>query len=142
MGNRQIALINPNRLLENNFFDNFFSRGITEYHPNEIEMYEDENHVVVKVKTPGFKVDDLDIDIEDNVLSITGNVTSENSEDDIKRKYYYREIRNESFSRSVSLPTRVKSEQASAEMKNGILEIKMPKAEESKPKKIQIKPVG
>lgn len=141
MGNRQIALVNPSGLLENNFFDSFFTRGLTEYHPNEIEMYEEDDKVVVKIKTPGFKVEDLDINVEDNVLCINGSVNNEVNEEDKKRKYYYREIRNESFSRSVSLPTRVKSDEASAEIKNGILEIVMPKAEESKPKRIQIKAI-
>lgn len=138
MRNRQIALFNPSRYLDESFFDGMFARGLGDYHPNELEMYEDDNNVVVRVKAPGFKEEDFDMSIEDNVLNITGNIHDEVIDEDPKKKYYYKEIRTESFSRSVSLPTRVKSEEASAEVKNGILEIKMPKAEEVKPKKITI----
>jgi HSP20 family protein len=137
MRNRQIAVFNPARMMEDPFFEGFFPRTM-DYHPNELEMYEDDNDVVVRIKAPGFNEEDMDISVEDNMLSISGNVKSETEENDTKKKYYYREIRSESFSRSVSLPTRVKSDEAKAEMINGILEIRMPKAEEVKPKRIQI----
>ena len=72
------------------------------------------------------------------MLTITGKIEMEKEEEDKKRKYYYKEMRNESFSRSISLPTSVKSEAIKAEMKSGILKVTLPKAEEAKPKKISI----
>jgi HSP20 family protein len=104
----------------------------------EMEMYEDDDNVVVKLKAAGFEPEQIDISIEGKVLSITGKIEQEKEEEDPKRKYYYKEMRNESFTRSISLPTSVKSEAIKAEMKNGILRVTLPKAEEVKPKKISI----
>jgi HSP20 family protein len=90
------------------------------------------------MKAAGFTPEQIDISIEGKVLTITGNAETEKQEEDKQRKYYYREMHNESFTRSISLPTSVKTDAVKAEFKNGILHIKMPKIEEAKPKKISI----
>lgn len=141
--NKQIAVFNPRRMMNEDLFESFFGKPINlNYNEAEIEMYEDDNNVVVKVKAPGFDENSIDIGIEDNVLTISGNVESDKKEEDPKKKYYYQEMRQESFVRSVSLPVKVKAEESNAEFKKGILEIKMPKADEVKPKKIAIKAKG
>lgn len=104
----------------------------------ELEMYEDEDNVVVKMKAAGFEPDQIDISIEGKMLTVTGKAETEKEEEDKKRKYYYKEMHNESFTRSISLPTSVKTDAVKAEFKNGILHISMPKIEEAKPKKISI----
>jgi len=137
MNERRIQLIDPTRLWAANPWNDFFN-DVTVTNAGEIEMYEDNEDVVVKMKAAGFKPEDIEISIEGKVLTVTGKVEDEVEEEDKKRKYYYKEMRNESFTRSISLPTSVKSDEVNAEFKNGILKIKMPKVEEVKPKKISI----
>lgn len=129
MNDRRISLFDPNRF----WLDDMFS-----VNTGEIEMYEDDANVVVKMKAAGFKPEQIDISIEGKVLTITGKVEAEKEEEDKKRKYYYREMRNESFTRSIGLPSNVKADKVEATFKNGILELNMPKVEEEKPKKISI----
>ena len=137
MNDRRIQLIDPNRVWQANLWNDFFN-DIAITNAGEIEMYEDENNVVVKMKAAGFKPEDIDISIEGKLLTLTGKIAAESEEEDKKRKYYYKEMRNESFTRSISLPTSIKSEDIKAEFENGILKISMPKIEEEKPKKISI----
>ena len=136
----KITIFDPNRIFSDNFVNSFFSDlPLAGGSNTELEMYEDDNNVVVKVKAPGFKADDLDISVEGKMLTISGAAKAEEEEEDKKRKYYYKEIRNESFTRSVALPSAVKSEETKAEFKDGMLHLTLPKKEEVKPKKIQIK---
>jgi len=137
MNERRIQLLDPSRYWTANPWNDFFN-DIAVTNAGEIEMYEDTDDVVVKMKAAGFNPEDIEISIEGKVLTITGKVEDEVEEEDKKRKYYYKEMRNESFTRSISLPTSVKSDEVKAEFKNGILKIKMPKVEEVKPKKISI----
>ncbi|MFW5702396.1 MAG: Hsp20/alpha crystallin family protein [Candidatus Dojkabacteria bacterium] len=105
----------------------------------QLDMYEKEDKIVVKLKAPGFDEKNIDISIEGNSLTITGNVEHSEEEEDKDKKYYRKEIRNQSFTRSVSLPSKVIAEEADAHFKNGILHLHLPKAEEAKPKKISVK---
>lgn len=129
--------MDPTRFWTANPWDEFL-KDFVPVQTGEMEMYEDEENVVIKLKAAGFEPEQIDISIEGKVLTITGKIEMEKEEEDKKRKYYYKEMRNESFSRSISLPTSVKSESIKAEMKSGILKVTLPKAEEAKPKKISI----
>ena len=137
MNDRRITLMDPARFWTANLWDDFL-KDFVPVQTGEMEMYEDDDNVVVKMKAAGFEPDQIDISIEGKVLSITGKIEMEKEEEDKKRKYYYKEMRNESFTRSITLPSSVKSEDIKAEMKNGILKVTLPKAEEVKPKKISI----
>lgn len=137
MNDRRITLMDPTRFWTANPWDEFL-KDFVPVQTGEMEMYEDEENVVIKLKAAGFEPEQIDISIEGKVLTITGKIEMEKEEEDKKRKYYYKEMRNESFSRSISLPTSVKSESIKAEMKSGILKVTLPKAEEAKPKKISI----
>lgn len=86
---------------------------------------------------PGVKPEDVDISVLGETLTITANSSQEQSRDD--EGYSYREIRRGSFSRTVTLPTGVKADAASATFENGMLHLSIPKAEEAKPRQIQIK---
>jgi len=110
-----------------------------EWDNTELDMYEEDDGVIVKLKTPGFDDKNVDITVEDNSVTITGKAEKTEEEEDKKKKYYRKEISQKSFTRTVSLPSKVLAEQANAEFKNGILTLALPKAEESKPKKIMIK---
>ncbi len=115
----------------------FDDLDLIDWDDTEIDMYEEDDKVVVKVKAPGFNEKNVNITVEDNSLTITG--TAEEKEEEKNKKYYRKEITHKSFTRTISLPSKVVAEQAKAEFNNGILEIELPKAEESKPKKVQIK---
>jgi HSP20 family protein len=93
--------------------------------------------VLVRVEVPGVDKQDLDIAIADNLLTIKGSTRGEPKE--TKGDQFYRcEISRGEFSRSVSVPTMVNPEQASATVKDGVLEIILPKVEGSKRKAIPV----
>jgi HSP20 family protein len=141
MSNRQISVFSPRSIFSDELMDTIVNNSFMTpmLGKNKIEMYEDGDDIVVKIEAPGFKSDDFNIDIEDNVLTVSGFVKNETEEEDKKKKYYYKEISQESFSRAVRLPVRVKADNADAEYKEGMLVIRVPKAEEAKPKKITVK---
>jgi HSP20 family protein len=89
---------------------------------------------------PGVNADDLDITLEDGLLTIQGErqFTSESSE----QQYHRVERRYGSFRRSITLPAQVKAEAIEASFENGVLEVVVPKAEEAKPKKINVRSAG
>lgn len=102
----------------------------------EVDVYQEGDNVVVKTPIADIDKEDIDISIEDNVLTVSGKTSSE---EEIKKEDYYRkEVREGSFSRSVSLPTMVKEDEAKATYKKGVLKIVVPKAEEVKSKRVSI----
>lgn len=140
MRNKKLTVFHPASMFSDDFTDGWMTpRFDWNFDQHDLEMYENDNEVVIKLAIPGFEESDLDINIEDNLLTISGTASQENEEEDKKKKYYYKGISKESFSRSVTLPSRVKPDKASAEIVQGVLEINLPKAEESKASKIMIK---
>jgi HSP20 family protein len=102
-----------------------------------VDISENDSEVTVKAVLPGIKPEDVDITVSEGVLTIRGQTRQEQTEENAN--YYRREIRYGSFARSVPLPTRVNQDQADAEFKDGMLAIRLPKAEESRPKSIRVK---
>ncbi len=102
-----------------------------------LDVYQTQDEVIVKATAPGFKPDDIHISITNDVLTIQGELEEEIEREDAH--YYLRERRTGQFSRTISLPTRVKAESAMAEFENGILTLTLPKVEEVKPKTITVK---
>jgi HSP20 family protein len=102
-----------------------------------IDMYQTDNDVVVKAALPGFKAEDVQINVTGEVLTIRGELKHE--EEQKEKAWHLREQRWGSFERSIALPTDVVSEKAQADFDNGILIITLPKAEEVKPKTITVK---
>ena len=102
-----------------------------------IDMYQTDNDVVVKASIPGIKSDEVQINIIGDILTLKGEVQQEEERND--RAWHIREHRFGSFERSVVLPTDVKSDQAEAVFENGILTVTLPKADEVKPRTINIK---
>lgn len=102
-----------------------------------IDMYQTDNDVVVKASIPGIQAEEVQINITGDVLTLKGEVKQE--EERKERAWHIREHRFGSFERSVVLPTDVKSDRAEAVFENGILTITLPKADEVKPKTINIK---
>jgi HSP20 family protein len=91
----------------------------------------------VKVALPGFKAEEVQINVTGDVLTLRGELKQE--EDQKDKAWHIREHRWSSFERSVTLPTDVKADKAAADFENGILTVTLPKAEEVKPKSITVK---
>ncbi len=102
----------------------------------EVDVYEDENNVVVQAELPGLKPKEVDISIAGNTLTLKGEKKGEKEEEG--RNYYLVERVYGSFERSIELPIEVDASKAKATMKDGILEVVIPKTPESKPKQIKV----
>ena len=122
-------------------FDDAFTRPLSVrdggWSTPAVDMYQTDNDVVVKAALPGFKADDVQINVTGDVLTIRGEMKFEDEQKD--KAWHIREHRWGSFERSISLPTDVVSEKAQADFDNGILTVTLPKAEEVKPKTITVK---
>ena len=102
-----------------------------------IDMYQTDDEIVVKAALPGIKADEVQINITGELLNIKGEIKQE--EEKKERAWHIREQRWGAFERSVMLPTDVVADKAKADFENGILTITLPKADEVKPKTINIK---
>ena len=101
-----------------------------------VDVYETDQDLVVKAELPGVKKENVEVSIRDNALHIKGEKKEEKEE---KTETYHRVERvYGKFERVIPLPTDVKVEAAKAEFKDGVLEIRIPKAKGSKEKKIEI----
>jgi HSP20 family protein len=102
-----------------------------------VDMYQTDNEIVVKAAIPGVKTDDVQINVTGEVLTIKGEVKEK--EETQEKAYHLREQCWGMFERTLALPTDVIADKAKAEFENGILTITLPKAEEVRPKTINIK---
>ncbi|MCW1949709.1 MAG: Hsp20/alpha crystallin family protein [Candidatus Shapirobacteria bacterium] len=102
-----------------------------------IDVYQTDNDIVIKSTIAGVKPEDLDVSINNDMVTIRGE--RKNEEQVLEDSYYYQECYWGSFSRSVILPVDIIAEKAEASMKNGILTIRLPKADSNKTKKIQVR---
>lgn len=102
-----------------------------------IDVYQTDNDIVIKSTIAGVKPEDLDVAINNDMVTIKGE---RKNEDVIPREsYYYQECYWGSFSRSILLPVDIIADKVEASLKNGILTIKLPKADTTKIKKIQVR---
>ncbi len=102
-----------------------------------IDVYQDKDNVFVETPLAGIDPEKVDISVENDVLTIKGEVEKKSEVED--KDYYRKEVRSGSFYRAVQLPTRVDGDKAEANYEKGILKIVIPKAGEAKPKSIKIK---
>lgn len=122
-------------------FDDAFTRPISlrdgGWSAPAVDMYQTDDEVVVKAVLPGFKADDVQINVTGDILILRGEMKHE--EEKKEKAWHMREYRSGSFERSIALPTEVTADQAVADFENGILTITLPKAEEVKPRTIAVK---
>ncbi len=101
-----------------------------------VDIYEDEHSIQLKLEVPGIEEKDLDVKVENNVLTVSGERKFEKEE---KEENFRRvERRYGSFTRSFTLPNTVNAEDVSADYTNGVLKIKLGKRAEAKPKQIKV----
>ena len=105
-----------------------------------VDIYEREGNIELKAELPGIDPKDVDVRVENNVLTLRGERKVDR---EVKRESYHRvERAYGSFSRSFTLPTVVDTEKIKAEYRDGVLHLTLPKKEEAKPRQISIKISG
>jgi HSP20 family protein len=101
-----------------------------------MDLVETDDHFVLRADLPGLDAGDVNIEVEDNVLTLSGERKAEHEE---RREGFYRvERASGQFRRSLTLPDGVDLEQIAARFDKGVLEIRIPKPEERKPRKVEI----
>jgi HSP20 family protein len=100
------------------------------------DIYEEGDNIVVKTELPGVDRNDIDVQVENNILTLRGE---RKREKEVKSENLFRTERfYGSFARSFTLPVSVDTEKIRAEYREGVLEVTLPKVEEAKPRKIQV----
>ena len=102
-----------------------------------IDIAENENDITVKAEVPGCKAEDIDISVQGNTLSISGQKKHE--KENKEKGFYYAERSYGSFRRDLTLPSEVEPASIEASYKDGILSIRMPKSERAKAVKVKVK---
>ena len=121
-------------------FDDAFTRPLSlrdGWSVPAIDMYQIDDEIIVRAALPGIKADQVQINVTGEMLTLKGEIKHE--QDKKEKAWHIREQRWGSFERSVVLPTDVVADKARADFEDGILTITLPKAEEVKPKVINIK---
>ncbi len=136
-------ILSWNRAMDR-MFNNFYDSGELGFgEPLNLRMaldvIENADEFIVKADLAGIDPDKIEITYTDNNLSIKGEMEEEREEEGKEGRYHLRERRHGTFSRTISMPGTVDVENIEAETKNGVLKIHLPKKEEVKPHRIQIK---
>jgi HSP20 family protein len=111
--------------------------GSTVWAP-QVNVAETADELVFTAELPGMSRDQVTIELEQNVLTISGEKVEERTEGEEERKYHLWERTYGSFRRAFTLPRPVNAEDVTAQFENGVLEIRLPKAPEAKGRKIEI----
>jgi HSP20 family protein len=102
-----------------------------------VDMIDRKDEIVLRADLPGLEEKDIEVTVQDNVLTIRGERKEETEEK--KEDYYYSERSYGAFARALTLPAGVEADKVKATFKQGVLEVHLPKAKEAKGKKIEIK---
>ena len=105
-----------------------------------VDLFEEEGSVVAKMSLPGVKTEELDITIDEDMLTVTG--TREEEKETDKKDYYSKEIRRGAFTRSVSLPKAVDGSKAEATYADGVLKITMPVVKGQEKRSVKVRVAG
>ncbi len=112
--------------------------SLTAWRPR-VDVFEEGNNIVFECEAPGINKEDIDVSIENNRLTISGERREEKTIEEDERNYYRSERLFGSFQRTFTLPEGVDAEQVNAHFKNGVLRVELPKAAEAKKKSIEIR---
>jgi HSP20 family protein len=100
-----------------------------------VDVKADENDYVLTALVPGVRVEDLNIQVVNETVTIQGEIKNSRSENE---KYLLSELPEGRFSRSLTLPDQLNATKAEADISNGVLTLRIPKAEDAKPKSIKV----
>jgi HSP20 family protein len=126
------------RLFEDSFVSPLTLRSFNGEAPGPaLDVHETSDELVVTAALPGLKAEDVDITITGQTLSIRGELKADEKVE--RDQYLYRERRFGSFQRQLQLPVRVQGDATTATFENGVLTLSIPKAEDVKPRQIQVK---
>ena len=130
-----------NRLFTGNAGRTFDDEGIARgsWSPS-VDIYENKEQIVLEAELPGMNREDFDLTVENNVITLRGERRFEKKED--TDNYHRVERAYGSFTRSFTLPNTVSGEGASADYRNGVLRVTLPKREETKARRIEVKGEG
>lgn len=143
----ELALWQPLKEMErirkemDNIWDTFFDRtpgrgyGVSEWLPS-LDVSETKNNYIVNAEIPGIDPKEVEISLNDNILTIKGEKKQEKEEEN--ENYHVIERSYGSFTRSLRLPGQIQGDKVKATYKNGILKITLPKTEEAKKKEIKV----
>ncbi|MCL5036107.1 MAG: Hsp20/alpha crystallin family protein [Chloroflexi bacterium] len=133
------------RNMMKDFFGNMFRGGMMpagemmmKWQP-AMDIYKKDNNIVVEASLPGMKKEDINIDISDGMMTISGEMKEEK---EVKENdYYYKERHSGTFSRSMMIPEDIRMDNIDAEFKDGLLKVTMPMTapEKARKKKVEIK---
>jgi HSP20 family protein len=130
-----------NRLFSTNLTRGFGEEGIGRgaWNPS-VDIYENKDQIVLEAELPGMNRDDFELSVENNVITLRGERQFEKKED--SDNYHRVERSYGSFTRSFTLPQSVSADGATAEYRNGVLRVTLPKREETKARRIEISSEG
>lgn len=128
------------RHLRESILDHFsLNRRISEMF--DVDVWEDEASINIKAELPGFKKENISIELEDTSVVITAKESNEKVDEDPSKRYYKKEITSQSFTRRIGIPSEINMDTAEAKYENGHLTIRLTKIEPPKApiKKIEVK---
>ena len=134
-----IRYARPNNLFDwDGLMDNFFTdTPVWNSRRPAVDVQETENEYLMEVELPGLTEKDIEVNVEDNILTLSSK--NEESKEEKKNGYLIRERRNHEFTRTFVLPKDVDRDKINAEFKNGLLMVSLQKKPEAKPRKIDVK---
>jgi HSP20 family protein len=124
------------RLFDDRFFRPIWIGNSERQVAPALDLYTTPEAVIAKVALPGVKPEDVDVTIGDDLVTITGTFKEENETTDAG--YVQKELSQGKFNRSFSPPTAIKADAATAEFKDGLLTLTLPKTEEVKPTHVKV----
>jgi HSP20 family protein len=122
----------------NQFFNEPFANGAPAVEAGNLalDLSEDDKSVIVRASLPGFRPEDIDVEIHDGVLSLKAERAEESEEKG--ETYYRRERRSGTVSRRITLPSVVEDSEATADLKDGVLTLRIAKSPKAMPRKVKI----
>ncbi|HJW22217.1 MAG TPA: Hsp20/alpha crystallin family protein [Candidatus Limnocylindrales bacterium] len=127
------------RMFDDESFRPFSWGGVFEGPNLPLDVTTDADALTIEASLPGIKPEDVEITVENGTLTITGKTAEERKAEE--GSYLIQEIRRGTFSRSVTLPNGLEADKAEATFEDGVLRLRIPKAEQVKPRQIRISPV-
>ncbi len=117
------------------FFDPFSTGGLR---IPETDVRETGNDIEVKMDLPGIRPEDINVELENNVLTISGEKREQREQNEEEGRFHLAERRWGQFARSFVLPREVVSDRISADYNNGVLTVSIPKSEKARPRRIDV----